>query len=830
MKSLKRGSGGGTPSVPPPFLNMQGEEGCAIIFSGKDYVELDWPGIEPILSSLLSARGISSAEEAAAYLRPALDDLADPFRLPDMDKAVRRIFDALEDGETICVYGDYDVDGVTATAILMDYFTGQNAQVYYYIPSRHGEGYGLNMEAVREIAERAQLLITVDCGITALEEAKLARALGLDLIVTDHHRMSSGDIPECCAVVDPMLEDGHCALCGAGVALKLVQALGGFAAMEKVIDLAAMGTIADIVPLRGENRVITKFGLDALRVSERAGIKALCWICGVEQKDITSSQISFLLAPRVNAGGRLGHSGRCVELLLSKDMKTAKEIAQELDEENAERRRVEQAIFEEADAIAAQTDFLESRIIIAKGEWNPGVIGLAASKLADRYHWPVILLSDLGEYLVGSGRSIKGLNLHGALLTISDVFERFGGHEQAAGFTLRADRYDVFRERLQETLKGFPRENYVEMERYDLPLRIEQIDDGLLREMEKMQPFGYGNPAPQFMIERVSFVNPQRVGQSKTHLKMRLSDKRHLIDAIAFKQGDKVRNLSGLFDVIGTPSVNIWNGNRTLQCEVSALRHALDMPRFVLNCAEHLENNLRIYIAKCLYYDEHHTETEIITDSAAARELLDAAGRSVQGFVLLSKTPAALESALEYLAPHCKAGRLQLGGDCLYDARAFSTAIYAGKGGDMPLAQYRRVILLDGDWGDAPGLSAIFPEARITALHTEESAAFALPFLRRIYIGVEEMRDLYRVIKRDQAYHARITNPRHIFQRYTGAVGGDALRLLAGLAVLRQMRLIDVQVSGGGVFMLPPNKCDIHDSALYRKIEQRFAECEAKGR
>ena len=383
------------------------------------------------LSALLRARGVDTEEKAQRFLYPSVEHLHDPFLMQGMDKAVRIIREAVAGGFPIIVYGDYDVDGVCATSILLETLREMGADPAFRIPSRHGEGYGLNCEAVREMAETCRLLITVDCGVTNHEEVRLAQMLGMTVIVTDHHQLADTPSPAD-AVLNPLLGDyPFRRLCGAGVALKLTQALLGMDAVMRRIDLAALATVADIVPLIDENRVIVREGLRLMADSRRPGLHALMAVSDVHPP-VNAGHVGFRLAPRINAGGRLEDAAQGVLLLTAPDAETADPIAMHLESANQQRQAMEQDITQQAlSMIPEQVDFLTDRVIILMGEgWNHGVICLVAGRICEKYHFPTIVLTRNEEGIaVGSGRSIPGVNIHGMLMTCKDLFLRFGGHE-----------------------------------------------------------------------------------------------------------------------------------------------------------------------------------------------------------------------------------------------------------------------------------------------------------------------------------------------------------------------------------------------------------------
>ena len=401
---------------------------------------------EPWLSDLLRSRGINTPEKAEAFLHPSLSRLHDPMAMQDMDKALRLIREAVDREEGIQVYGDYDCDGVCAASIMWETLTeyaasvGKAPKIEWRIPSRHGEGYGLNCAAVREIAREHRLLITVDCGITNHEEVRLAQLLGMRVIVTDHHQLAETPSPAD-AALNPLLGSyPFRRLCGAGVALKVCQALLGMEALRRRLDLAALATVADLVLLADENRAIVSEGISAILNTDRPGLRALLLLAGIGEK-LTSTDIAFRLAPRINAGGRMEEADQCVRLLLSRDQAEAEQIARHLEENNAARKSEQNRITAEAeDLMRTQVCFRQDLAVVVMGEgWNSGIIGLAAGNLCEKYHFPTIVLSNQNGTATGSCRSIPGVDIHKLLSRCSDLFLRFGGHEQAAGLTMQAE-------------------------------------------------------------------------------------------------------------------------------------------------------------------------------------------------------------------------------------------------------------------------------------------------------------------------------------------------------------------------------------------------------
>ena len=539
------------------------------------------------LLELLVERGIDTPQRIEEYLHPDRALLHDPMRMQDMDKAVAVIRDSVARGDEIIIFGDYDVDGVTATAILLTYLRKQGAKAGFYIPDRHGEGYGLNMAAIDKIAAHAKLLITVDCGITCPDEVAHARELGMRVIVTDHHQLGPR-LPDCEAVLNPLMGDyPFRRLCGAGVAFKLVQALGGEEAIESLWELAALATIADIVPLMGENRVIVANGLRAMAQTKRPGLIALMESAGVDPKNVSSSDVAYRMAPRINAGGRLALASRGVELLTTRRIDTAREIAQELDQDNTKRRELELAIFGEADRkVQREIDFMTERAIVVSGEgWNPGVIGLAASRLVEKYKWPTILLSQDGDVCVGSARSIPGVNIHDAMATCRDLFVRFGGHAQAAGLTIETKNVPEFRRRLSEAIaQQAEPEAFIPTEEFDLELELSEMTEELIDAFSAMQPTGFGNPAPVFCVRGVNTTDVRQIGKEGAHLRMRLSQGSEMRSAIGFRMGDRARSMPEVIEAVMTLSINVWQDRRSVQCELRQFQAFLPAKAFLSEC------------------------------------------------------------------------------------------------------------------------------------------------------------------------------------------------------------------------------------------------------
>lgn len=532
-----------------------------------------FPGLPDWFSSLLYARGVDTPEKAERFLSPSPEDLHDPFLLDGMEKVVSLLKEAVSKGETILVWGDYDADGVCACSILLDTLHEIGAALAYRIPSRHTEGYGLHEAGIREIAEKCRLLITVDCGISSVKEVALAKELGLTVIITDHHQPPE-ELPPADVVMDPLLGNyPFSSLCGAGVALKICQALLGPEGVMKRLDLAALATVADVVSLTGENRFIVREGMKRLADSSRPGIRALLRRSGVDAP-LRSEDLAFRLAPRLNAAGRLGDAKLGVHLLLTPDPAKAEQIADMLETANRERQALEKAMTEQARKQAETSGFLPgAHVLLVQGEnWNPGVIGLTAGRLCERYHLPVITLSIRDGVAVGSCRSIPGVHIYRMLAACEDLLERYGGHEQAAGLTVREENISRLRERLEERIaSSVPAECFTPAMEYDLSVPFRTWTPETLELLDALEPTGCGNPPPLFRMEEARVMSLRRVGRDGSHLKVSLLDNGQPVDGIAFSLGELADCPPQVLDLLYRPSRNDFRGRVSVEAQIAAV-------------------------------------------------------------------------------------------------------------------------------------------------------------------------------------------------------------------------------------------------------------------
>jgi single-stranded-DNA-specific exonuclease len=542
--------------------------------------------VSNLLAQVLINRGITDATRGAEFLRPRLTELINPEKMPGVKEALERIKQAVENKEKITVYGDYDVDGITGVAILWQILTLLGADVDYYIPHRIDEGYGLNPEAIRSLAQAgSRLLITVDCGINAVSSAKLAEELGMELIITDHHQPDD-ELPSAAAIVHPGIEQSYenPYSAGAMVAYKLAWAIANAynngpklrpqlrEFMINATTLAAMGTVADVVELRGENRILTCFGLKALPDCGLSGIQALLETTGLAGKGIDSFHIGFRLAPMVNAAGRMGHARLAVELLTSDSKTRSMKIAQYLKEQNELRRRCERKIFKQAREMITQQGLGhpdQKSIVLASEDWHSGVIGIVASRIVDRYYRPTIMINSSESVAQGSARSIAGFDILKALNCCSEYLEDFGGHKMAAGVKIKSSRIGEFAAKLENYAQKHLQETDVAAKLHiDAVARLSEFRDETVRKLGMLEPFGQGNPQPVFATNGVRLAAPPRTcGVKKDHLQLTITDNTNTIRCIGFGMGRLEKKLleNEFFNVAYQANINSYNGSSSVQ-------------------------------------------------------------------------------------------------------------------------------------------------------------------------------------------------------------------------------------------------------------------------
>ena len=548
--------------------------------------------ISPEISQILNNRGINDEKDAEIFMNPSLEYLRNPFLMKDMKKATERIKKAIENKERIYIYGDYDVDGVSSTSILYIYFKSIDYPVKYYIPNRLEEGYGINEEAIRKIGnDGCDLIITVDCGITSVNEVGLANELGIDVIITDHHECQS-DVPNAYAIVNPKQDDCNYPfdmLCGCGVAFKMIQALTDEEEFKRsmfdYLEVVTLATICDIVPLIDENRIIVKNGLKLMKEGKNLGLRELIKVCGIETSKIGSSHIGYSVGPRINASGRLGHSYLGVQLFTTDLEDEAKEIANILEAKNIERQMIESKMYKEAeDVISSSENYKDDKVlVVAKEGWQHGIIGIVASKLTEKYYKPTILLTIEDGEATGSARSIKGFSIFDALVSCKDLMNKFGGHEQAAGLALNAENIEELRKRVNKIADyNLNKDDLIENIKVEYELEEESATLDLIDNLHKLEPFGLSNPSPRFIMRDLLLTNIYKMGKNKQHLKL-ICENEKSYECVGFnmaylaedfQEGDKI-------DVLFQVDENNFNNDRKVQFLLKDIR--LSHPKLAIS-------------------------------------------------------------------------------------------------------------------------------------------------------------------------------------------------------------------------------------------------------
>ena len=540
--------------------------------------------INKLLSTILVNRNIVNEKDINKFLKPTRNDFHDPFLILDMEKAVERIIQAINKQENVTIYGDYDVDGITSTTVLRSYLQDRGLEVNTYIPNRLDEGYGLNNNAIDKIAKSGcELMITVDCGISAIDEIHYATSLGIETIVTDHHEPGE-DIPKAIAVIDNKRKDSNYPfreLAGVGVVFKLIQALSiklGLPEEEylKYLDIVCIGTISDIVPLVDENRVITKLGLMLVKQTRNVGLRAILQVSGYSKID--SNTISFGVAPRINACGRMGVAEEALNLFLSKNINQVNELARKLNEHNRVRQETEKDIFENAKKQIEEKHLDENNTIVVAGEnWHHGVIGIVSSKITEMYFKPSILLSfEEGGIGKGSGRSIPGFDLHDALMKCNDCIEKFGGHSMAIGITIKRENFDKLKDKLEEIAIEEHIDEIVPEIKIDAKINLAEVNKEMVESLKELEPFGEGNKMPVFAFKNLKIDSIRALSEGK-HLKLTLKDNNTIVSAIGFNMGQLAEDyrIGDKIDVVGTLEINSFNGMDSIQINIKDIMKSI---------------------------------------------------------------------------------------------------------------------------------------------------------------------------------------------------------------------------------------------------------------
>ena len=544
---------------------------------------IDKYNLNLLLATILVNRNILETENLEKFLKPTRNDFHDPFLMPDMKIAVERILKAIENKEKIIIYGDYDADGITSITVLKSFFKDIGVDVFSYIPNRLEEGYGLNKPAVKKIVDdKYNLMITVDCGISAIEEIDYANSLGIETIVTDHHEVGE-KLPNALAIVDAKRKDNMypCRdLAGVGVVFKLIQALSIKLNLKeesylKYLDIVCIGTISDIVPLVDENRVIAKLGLMLVNQTKNLGLKSLLMSSGY--KKIDSTTISFGVAPRINACGRMGHAEEALKLFLSNNLNEVQELTKKLNDYNVKRQDIEKRIYEEAVKQIEERNLNKNNTIIVAGEnWHHGVIGIVASKITEMYFKPSILLCNEGDESKGSGRSIPGFDLHDALMKCLDHIEKFGGHSMEIGITIKKSELEQFSQSLENVAKEEHTEEIVPIVQIDAKISLSDINKEMVESLNQLEPFGEGNKMPIFVIKNLKIDSIRALTEGK-HLKLTLREGNNMVNAIGFNMGSLAEEykIGDKIDVAGMLEINSFNGVDSVQINLKDIMKSI---------------------------------------------------------------------------------------------------------------------------------------------------------------------------------------------------------------------------------------------------------------
>ena len=541
-------------------------------------------GLNKLLATILVNRNIIDEKNIEMFLKPTRNDFYNPFLISDMEKAVERIIKAIKEKENVTIYGDYDVDGITSITILKSFLQDRGLEVSTYIPNRLDEGYGLNNSAIEKIAKAGcQLMITVDCGISAIEEIEYANSLGIETVITDHHEPVE-ELPNAFAVIDNKRKDSTYPfreLAGVGVVFKLIQAISIKLNLKeeeylKYLDIVCIGTISDIVPLVDENRVITKLGLMLVKQTKNIGLRAILQVSGYSKID--SNTISFGIAPRINACGRMGVAEESLELFLSKNVNQVNELARKLNERNRVRQETEKEIFESAKRQIEEKNLNQSNTIVVAGEnWHHGVIGIVSSKITDMYFKPSILLSfeedGIGK---GSGRSIPGFDLHDALMRCNDCIEKFGGHSMAIGITIKRENFEKLKNKLEEIAVEEHINEIVPVIKIDAKIDLSEINKDMVESLKQLEPFGEGNKMPIFAFKNLKIDSIRALSEGK-HLKLTLKDNNFIVSAIGFNMGELVEDyrIGDKVDIVGTLEINSFNGMDSIQINMKDMMKSI---------------------------------------------------------------------------------------------------------------------------------------------------------------------------------------------------------------------------------------------------------------
>lgn len=783
--------------------------------------------VSPLVAELLCRRGHDTFDQANIFLHPTEEQLLSPEIFENMEEALDCLYAAKAMEDIICVYGDYDVDGTSATAILLDYFHRSGFRVRGYIPSRHEEGYGLNREAITRLAEEGvNVIVTVDCGITALDEIRYAQELGLEVIVTDHHQRLE-ELPECAAILNPQVSIyPNKALCGAGVALKLVQAMGGKEAASQYYDIAALATVSDIVDLTGENRAIVALGLQQIHQGKgHDGLKALMEVNNLDEKTLDAQDFAFYLGPCLNAAGRLANAKLALQLLISNEADESKKIARKLSKINTERKEIEATMYRQViDKIeSGDIDLLNQPAILLQDDtWNAGLIGIVAARLMRAYYKPVFLFAGDSDYWVGSGRSIKGIHLFQMLQPFAECFERYGGHAMAAGLSIKKDQYDDFCLQFQEHLnQEIPKETFIPIMNYDVDANMDQLTMKTYKELQQLAPFGTGNDQPIFYLKNLQAESAHTMGQDKTHLKMQKNN----IDFVAFNQAHYLLKVQKEeIDILATLGVNTWKGKTSLQVMVRAIS-----PKVPANVEAYIDEE-RWRFAYAFYQQLTLNKSDMVADQVEitqdeAREMIrQRFGSNPQGTLVVCNTPQTAESTLKWLQTENLLPNIDILWGLITDIRAYNCVLLAPLFKETSYVQtkihYDSIFWMDG--AISLGHSLDYVQAneiwRVHALVDE--------FQQEIAISREDLIPIYQAMRALSLKKQVFLDEESYYEAIAQYLPASRYLICASRFIFEQLELISIEEGAEWTAKIVSNaeKKDLEESTVF-EFCRRFKNC-----
>lgn len=792
-----------------------------------------------LTSKVMSIRGISDIENAKDFLNPNIEDLLDPFLLKDMNVAVDRVIKAIHRKENIWIYGDYDVDGVTSTSILILFLKTLCDNVEFYIPDRLSEGYGLNIEAIDHIKSMGgQLIISVDCGIKSFDVAEYCSSIGIDLIITDHHTCDQ-ELPKAIAVINPNRLDSEYTfnkLAGVGVAFKLIQAISLRLNQKidygNILPIVTLGTVADIVSLTGENRIIVKNGLSMIKHTDNLGIKALLKVTGLVNREITSGHIGYVIGPRINATGRIGMAKYAVQLLITNDYNEADQLAKMLEEENVKRQVIEAEILKEAeDIINREIDLANTKVLVLASEnWHSGVIGIVSSRITEKYHRPSILISIIGDEGRGSARSISSFDLYESLNKCKDFFVKFGGHRQAAGLTIKKDNIEKFRIKINEIAdKVLDDIDLVPQVRVDAEIDVGEVIFEIANELKSLEPFGIDNPSPVFLLRNVSISSIRQIGKEGKHLKLSVTNGRQFIDCLGFNFGDYYHDMKigHKIDLVVSIDINEYLGKLSVQLLIKDIIMSLE--NRITQSSDYLDSLLSVLNVNN-YSDEAEIDKTVLKtlDSNIRTSYVLDTIKENDNILIIINNVFNLVELLDTMK---------------YEGRDFIRRI--GINYNMPLShrpcdivinpflnnlniyKYEKVILYDMCFTKSNLIDIIknFKQSILQILLVKSDFHSNNSLIKDIVPQIDDIRLIYKTFVSRREEYLRI-----VIDKYLKSLSNISenhikrFKFLVIITILKDARLVDYTFKDDYLIVkmmnIPNNKIDITSVPIYEKLDQ----------